>query len=90
MTNIPTTMNPADVHKAISQRGTRIATVSFVKKNGDVRIINGLFRPTSKIIGSDRGMEMGEAMRARGQVPIWSIADREWKSFFADRVVEIK
>jgi hypothetical protein len=42
------------------------------------------------MVGSDRGVAQGEAMKARGQVPIWEIAQGKWKSFKVDRVVEIK
>ena len=48
-----------------------------------------MFKPTSKMVGSDRGLAQGEAMKARGQVPVWEIASKQWKSFYADRVVEI-
>lgn len=84
-----TPMNPDEVLTTIHKRGTKIATVTFIKKDGTPRKINGLFRATSKMIGSDRGDAHGEAMRARGQVPIWSIHEKAWKSFFADRVVRI-
>lgn len=83
------TLAPEQVYATIAARGTNFATVTFIKKDGSIRKINGLFRPTSKIIGSERGEAQGQAMHARGQVPIYSVADREWKSFYADRVVSI-
>lgn len=74
----------------IAGKGTKIATVTFLKSDGTVRVVNGLFKPSSKIVGSDRGVAQGEAMKARGQVPVYEIASKQWKSFYADRVVEIK
>ena len=84
------TMTKEQVKCLIKGKGTKIATVSFVKADGSIRTVNGLFKPTSKIVGSDRGLAQGEAMKARGQIPIWEIAQGKWKSFYADRVVEIK
>ena len=87
MTNL---MTKEQVKCMIEGKGTKIATVSFIKADGSVRTINGLFKPSSKIVGSDRGVAQGEAMKARGQIPIWEIAQGTWKSFYADRVVDIK
>ena len=84
------TMTTEQVKCLIKGKGTKIATVSFVKADGSIRTVNGLFKPTSKIVGSDRGLAQGEAMKTRGQIPIWEIAQGKWKSFYADRVVEIK
>jgi len=74
----------------IEGKGTKIATVSFIKADGSVRTINGLFKPSSKIVGSERGVAQGEAMKARGQIPVYELASKRWKSFYADRVVEIR
>ena len=84
------TMTTEQVKCLIKGKGTKIATVSFVKADGSIRTVNGLFKPTSKMVGSERGMAQGAAMAARGQVAIWEIAQAKWKSFYADRVVEIK
>jgi len=84
------TMTKEQVKCMIEGKGTKIATVTFIKADGTLRTVNGLFKPSSKIVGSDRGMAQGEAMKARGQVPVWEIASKQWKSFYADRVVEIK
>jgi hypothetical protein len=78
-----------NVKKMIEAKGTKIATVRFIKKDGTERVVNGMFKPTSQMVGSERGLAQGEAMRARGQVAIWEIASRQWKSFYADKVVEI-
>lgn len=87
MTNV---MTKEQVKCLIKGKGSKIATVSFIKADGSIRTVNGLFKPTSKMVGSDRGMAQGAAMAARGQVAIWEIAQAKWKSFYADRVVEIK
>ena len=87
---MPPTMHPDAVQRAIRQRGTKFATVSFIKKDGSIRTINGLFRPASHIVGNDRGQAQGEALRAKGLVPIYSLKDRGWRSFSVDAVVEIR
>lgn len=87
MTNV---MTKEQVKCLVKGKGSKIATVSFIKADGSVRTVNGLFKPTSKMVGSERGMAQGAAMAARGQVAIWEIAQAKWKSFYADRVVEIK
>lgn len=84
------TLAPEAVKSIIESKGTKIATVTFIKADGTERVVNGLFKPSSKVVGSERGMAQGEAMKARGQVPVWEIASKQWKSFYADRVVEIK
>jgi hypothetical protein len=73
----------------VAGKGSKIATVTFLKADGSTRVVNGLFKPTSKMVGSDRGMAQGEAMKARGQVPVWEISSKQWKSFFADKVLSI-
>lgn len=87
MTNV---MTKEQVKCLVKSKGSKIATVSFIKADGSVRTVNGLFKPTSKMVGSERGMAQGAAMAARGQVAIWEITQAKWKSFYADRVVEIK
>ena len=77
------------VHQIIEAKGTKFVTVTFVKADGSIRVVNGLFKPTSKIVGSDKGMAQGEAMKARGQIPIYEVSSSSWKSFYADKVVEI-
>lgn len=83
-------MSSEAVIQMVKGKGTKIATVTFVKADGSIRKVNGLFKPSSKIVGSDRGIAQGEAMKARGQVPVYEIATGQWKSFMVDRVVEIK
>ena len=83
-------LSEEDVKCLVKGKGTKIATVSFIKADGSIRTINGLFKPSSKIVGSERGVAQGEAMKARGQIPVYELASKRWKSFYADRVVEIK
>ena len=90
MTTNTNTMAPEQVATLIESKGTKIATVSFIKTDGTIRVINGLFKPSSKIVGSERGQMQGEAMRARGQVPVYELTSKRWKSFYADKVLEIK
>ena len=67
----------------------QFATVKFIKQDGSLRVINGCFAPLSHIIGSERGVMQGEQMKARGQVHIYDVQDKKWKSFYMDKVVEL-
>lgn len=67
----------------------QFATVKFIKQDGSLRVINGCFAPLSHIIGSERGVMQGEQMKARGQVPIYDVQEKKWKSFYMDKVVEL-
>jgi hypothetical protein len=87
-TNI-NTMAKDQVEAIIKAKGSKFSTVSFIKADGSIRVINGLFKPTSKMVGSDRGMAQGEAMKVRGQVAIWEVAQAKWKSFYADKVISV-
>jgi hypothetical protein len=82
-------MTREEIMQIIEAKGTKFATVKFIKADGTERVVNGLFKPTSKIVGSDKGIAQGEAMKARGQIPIYEVSSGSWKSFYADRVVEI-
>ncbi len=84
------TMNPDDVRAAIARRGTKFATVSFRKKDGSIRKINGLFRATSKMVGGDRGAAQHDVLHANDLVAIYSLKDRGWRSFRADAVLEVR
>jgi hypothetical protein len=76
------TMTPTEVIETVRAKGTRFATVSFVKKDGTERRINGLFRPASKILGTGRATP-------DHLVAIWSPRDG-WRSFDVSRVTAIK
>lgn len=87
--NTPT-MNPDDVRAAIAKRGTRIATVTFVKKCGALRTINGLFRTTSHMVGGDGGARQHDVLKANNLVAIYSLKDKGWRSFKINSVTEIR
>lgn len=84
-----------EVHAAVEAKGTKFATVRFVKKDGSIRTKNGLFRPLSKIKGTGRGTP-------DGYIAIWSPNEAnpadtsgdprsgKWGMFRADSVLEIK
>jgi len=84
------TLTTEQVKCMVKGKGTRIATVTFIKADGTLRTINGLFRPSSHIIGSSRGQIQGEQMKSRGQIPVYDLVSRHWKSFYANKVVSIK
>jgi hypothetical protein len=84
------TLNKKTVREIIKARGTRFATVSFRKKDGSVRTVNGLFRPTSHILGNAKGRAISATMQVNGYVPIYSIADEGWRCFHESSVLEIK
>ena len=77
------------VRDIVNARGTRFATVKFIKKDGSERTVNGLFRPSSHIIGNAKGRVVSEAMKANGYIPIFSVSENSWKCFHEEAVVEI-
>ena len=83
------TMNRTTVRDVINSRGTKFASVTFIKKDGSERKVNGLFRPASHIVGNAKGMIVSEAMKRNGYIPIFSVAENAWKCFHEDAVVEI-
>ena len=83
-------MNVTTVKDVIKARGTRFCSVKFLKKDGTERVANGLFRPSSKIVGSERGYKQSESMKKKGLVPFYDVKKESWISFFQDKVVEIK
>ena len=85
-----TPMKPDQVRAAIKARGTKFATVTFLKKCGTARKINGLFRATSKMVGGDRGAAQHDVLRANDLVAIYSLKDKGWRSFKADSVLEVR
>jgi hypothetical protein len=88
--NMNPTMHPDTVQSAIRRKGTKFATVRFVKKDGSERKINGLFRATSKMVGGDRGAAQSDVLRANDLVAIYSLKDRGWRSFKVDSVLEVR
>jgi hypothetical protein len=84
------TMSVTTVKDVIKARGTRICTVKFVKADGSLRVANGLFRPSSHIVGSEQGFRQSEQMKERGQIPFYDLQKKAWVSFYVDRVVDIR
>jgi WYL_2, Sm-like SH3 beta-barrel fold len=85
-----TFLSDETVTKLIEDKGTKIATVDFIKVDGTPRKANGLFRPSSHIVGSERGYQQGEMMRQKGLIPFYDLQKKHWISFYATRVVVIK
>lgn len=79
-----------EVRARVRSKGTKFATVVFTKRDGSIRTINGLFRPTSKLVGGDRGAAQHDVLRANDLVAIYSLKDRGWRSFKADSVLEVR
>jgi len=90
MTDTLNTLDPAAVKAEIRKRGTRFATVKFRKKDGSIRTINGHFRAGKHMVGGEAGAAAHDRLRANGLVPIYSLADKGWRSFKLDAVVEIR
>ena len=83
------TISKTTVRDIVNARGTRFATVKFIKKDGSERVVNGLFRPSSHIVGNAKGRVVSEAMKANGYIPIFSVSENSWKCFHEEAVVEI-
>ena len=88
----PTNYLPAEeVRRRVKAKGTRFASVTFVKKSGEVRKKVGLFKPLSHIKGTGRATP-------EGYIAIWSPSETDprdetkgkWGMFAIDKVVEIK
>jgi len=75
-------LTPSQVETAVAAKGTRFATVHFIKKDGSPRALNGLFRPLSHILGTGRPAQPH-------LVAIWSPREG-WRSFRKDSVLAIK
>tara|TARA_R110000822_G_scaffold19079_1_gene62324 strand:+ start:1668 stop:1955 length:288 start_codon:yes stop_codon:yes gene_type:complete len=83
-------LDPQTVHNIIDKKDTKFATVRFIKADGKTeRVINGLFKPTSHIIGNERGAIVSDSLKKNGLIPIWSVADKGWRSFKETQVLEI-
>ncbi|CAB4240615.1 WYL domain containing protein [uncultured Caudovirales phage] len=90
MTNVIETLNPETVFKFVEDKGSKIATVTFIKVDGSERIVNGLFKPSSHIVGSERGYKQGQDMRAKGIIPVYDLHKKAWICFYANKVVDMK
>lgn len=83
-------LHPDQVRDMVSKIGSKICTITFVKSDGSLRVANGLFKPASHIVGSEKGQMQSELMKSRGQIPFYDLKKGAWISFYADKVVEIK
>ena len=90
MTNVIETLNPETVFNFVEEKGTKIATVTFIKVDGSERVCNGLFKPSSHIVGSDRGYKQGQDMRTKGIIPMYDLNKKAWICFYANKVVGVK
>ena len=90
MTDVIDTLDTTKVKETIAAKGTRICTVTFKKVDGSIRVANGLFRPSSHIVGSEQGFRQSEQMKERGQIPFYDLQKKAWVSFYVDRVVDIR
>ena len=79
----------ARVREELDRIANKFLTVTFIKKDGTERTVNGQLRAASRLVGNERGKAQGEAMRDRGQVWI-ATPQGESKSFFIDRVTRIR
>ena len=77
------------IRSIVAAKGTQFATVTFIKKDGTERTINGLFKPSSKIIGNEQGQRNSQVLQNNGLIPIYSVAEKKWKCFNENAVVEI-
>jgi hypothetical protein len=80
MTN--TTLTPDQARALVKAKGTKFATVRFIKKDGSERRINGLFRAAKHILGTGRATP-------DHLIAIWSPKEG-WRSFDVTRVVEVR
>lgn len=90
MTNVIETLNPETVFKFVEDKGTKIATVTFIKVDGSERVCNGLFKPSSHIVGSERGYKQGQDMRAKGIIPMYDLKKGAWICFYVTKVTDIR
>ena len=88
--NVIDYLNPDDVFKMVQDKGTQFATVTFIKADGSERVCNGLFKPVSHIVGSERGYQQGQNMKEKGLVPMYDLKKKAWISLYANKVVDFK
>ena len=85
---------PVDmVYEFLAKAGTQAVTVTFSTVAGakpvEVKTRNGLLRAASRLVGNERGIAQGAAMKERGQV--WGAKPHGGSfSFYDDRVHEIR
>lgn len=84
------TLSPVVVKDFIKERDSKICTITFLKADGSLRKANGLFKPVSHIVGSERGFKQSEHMKEIGLQPFYDLQKKAWISFYLNRVVELK
>jgi len=89
MTDVIDFLNPEDVYKFVEDKGTKFASVTFVKVDGSLRKVTGLFKPVSHIVGSERGYKQGQDMRSKGIVPMYDLQKKAWICFYVTKVTDI-
>ena len=90
MTNTIELINPETVFKFVEDKGSKIATITFIKADGSERICNGLFKPSSHIVGSERGYKQGLDMRSKGIIPMYDLHKKAWICFYANKVTNVR
>ena len=75
---------------AMKKKTGQFGTVTFLKKDGSQRKVNGHFKAISKMVGSEKGAKQSETLKRNGLISIWSVKEKEFKSFHQDRVLDIK
>jgi hypothetical protein len=81
-------IDPVLVRMFLDSQANKFLTITFYKVDGTERTINGQLRAASRLVGSDRGIAQGQAMKARDQVWI-AKPDGSSGSFYLDRVTRI-
>ena len=95
-------IDPALVSMLLDAVQTRFVSVTFIKVDGTESTATGLLRAASRLVGNDRGIAQGAAMKERGQVWIATTGRKVdkvtgesklvklSKSFYLDRVTGIR
>lgn len=83
------TLDKTLVRILLDSAKNQFVTVSFIKKDGTERTLNGQLKATSRLVGNARGQAQSAAMKARGQVWI-ALPDGSSRSFFEDKVTGLK
>ena len=90
MENVIEFMLSENVISTIDSKGTKITSITFLKSDGSLRKAVGLFKPSSHIIGSERGYRQGQDMKEKGLIPFFDLKKKAWISFYKNKVLNIK
>lgn len=83
------TLDKTLVRMLLDSAQNQFITVSFIKKDGTERTLNGQLKAASRLVGSERGQAQSAAMKARGQVWL-AMPDGSSRSFYLDKVTGLK